>query len=461
MAGKAGVTGGGDRNARRSGERPADCGSTDWGSMSITEILTIISSMKQGAAQGDADAVLVAIEKVEEIARALLNGFTDDGVLMGQAARGAVDAALRLGGEMSAGVADARRSAAAMTEAAGILGATHGQKPLLEAYRIRLHDHPEDAGAVRSQVRGIMRSTYGGPIVGAAASLPSPTAPIGTDSYSGVRDGAGPAEGTSTSGSGPSGTKQSASLTDIDDTGPSGPGGGPGGAGGPTGGDPQTTAVPTAGPTSTTATGAGSGPSGSRGGGNDPSTLTRGGLGSPVTPGAAIPVSGRGTTNGAGGPEGVTAGGIGLPEGVISLPPTAFAPPLTSVSTPAAGAGTPGSPGGGMRPTTGPGAGPGAGGVRSRDTRHRPAHYLSDGENGREIVGELPLVGPPVIGDWSPHALPPTIDDSGFGAVALPISDRGSAAPVAGQPAGITAGSALSDPDCGVPQDDSSTTSKR
>lgn len=458
------MTGDGDRNARRSGERPADCGSTDWGSMSITEILTIISSMKQGAAQGDADAVLVAIEKVEGIAHALLNGFTDDGVLMGQAARGAVDAALLLGGEMSASVADARDRAAAMTEAAGILGATHGQKPLLEAYRIRLQDHPEDAAAVRSQVRSIMRGTYGGPIVGAAAALPSPAGPIGTDSYSGVGGGSSSADGTSTSGSGPSGTQQSASLTDIDDTGPSGPGGGPDGGGGPTGGETPTTAVPTVGPASTAGGGGGSGPSGYRGGGNDPSTLTRGGLGSPVTPGAAVPVSGRGTASAAGGPEGATAGGTGLPEGVISLPPTVFAPPSTLAGTPAAGAagaGTPGSPGGAMRPTTGPGAGPGAGGARSRDTRHRPAHYLSDGENGREIVGDLPLVGPPVIGDWSPQALPPTVDDSGFGAVALPISDRGSASPVAGQPADVAGGSESTDVDSVVPQTDSSTSPER
>ncbi|QTI71200.1 hypothetical protein [Gordonia polyisoprenivorans] len=449
------MTGDGDRNARRSGERPADCGSTDWGSMSITEILTIISSMKQGAAQGDADAVLVAIEKVEGIAHALLNGFTDDGVLMGQAARGAVDAALRLGGEMSASVADARGSAAAMTEAAGILGATHGQKPLLEAYRTRLQDHPEDAAAVRSQVRSIMRGTYGGPIVGAAAALPSPVGPIGTDSYAGVGGGSGSADGASPSGSGPSG-QQSASLIDVDDTGPAGPGGGPDG-GGPTGGDTPTTAVPAAGPASTTGGGGGSGPSGSGGGGNNPSALTRGGLGSPVTPGAAVPATGRGT---AGGSEGATAGGAGLPEGVISLPPTAFAPPATLAGTPgagAAGAGTPGSPGGGMRPTTGPGAGPGAaGGARSRDTRHRPPHYLNDGENGREIVGELPLVGPPVIGDWSPQALAPTVDDSGFEAVALPISDRGSASPVAGRPGDVAGGSESSEEmDSAVPPTDS------
>lgn len=40
----------------------------------------------------------------------------------------------------------------------------------------------------------------------------------------------------------------------------------------------------------------------------------------------------------------------------------------------------------------------------SDDERHKTAPYLHNREHGAEIVGALPLVGPPVVGDWLPVA---------------------------------------------------------
>jgi len=50
----------------------------------------------------------------------------------------------------------------------------------------------------------------------------------------------------------------------------------------------------------------------------------------------------------------------------------------------------------------------GGGGVRDRgDNKHPSARYLNTRDHGEEIVGDLPLVGPPVIGDWVPQSMPP------------------------------------------------------
>ncbi|MGC4934107.1 hypothetical protein ACLQ3C_10535 [Gordonia sp. DT30] len=401
-------------------------GLTPWETMSIVEILGIIASMDEGSAHGDAQAVLTAIDSVEAIARTLQTGFSADGVLMGRAAQGAVDAAQRLGAEMSQSAGEARTGAGALSEAAGILGAAHGQEPLLRLYQQRLQDHPEDAAQVRSQVRGIMSGTYGTPMVTAAAALPEPAHPVGDDAFGAASPGGFGGGGPGGGGAAPSGAHpQSAALTDIDGTGPGGgPPGGPGGGGDVPVAPAPNAAVPAGAQVPTTG-GPNPGPPGP--GGGDPSRLNRGGLGAPVGTVPATPAGGRGrgAGDGTGSPGSPGSPGSNLPEGVIGLPPTTFAPSATIVSSPGPGVpgGPPtGTPAGGARPAPAPG--PGGAGPHSRDTRHRPAHYLQDGENGREIVGDLPLVGPPVIGDWSPQALPTTVDDSGFGAVAVPASGR-------------------------------------
>lgn len=47
---------------------------------------------------------------------------------------------------------------------------------------------------------------------------------------------------------------------------------------------------------------------------------------------------------------------------------------------------------------------PGAGGRgfgRDKDGEHRAPSYLHTRENAEEMIGRLPLVGPPVLGDWA------------------------------------------------------------
>ncbi|MFT4127994.1 MAG: hypothetical protein QM662_17415, partial [Gordonia sp. (in: high G+C Gram-positive bacteria)] len=89
-----------------------------------------------------------------------------------------------------------------------------------------------------------------------------------------------------------------------------------------------------------------------------------------------------------------------------------------------------GSPGTTPRPTPGL---PPAGGSRAgseRDDRHRPAAYLHSGEHGREIVGDLPLVGPSVLGDWSARAA-----TSAAAGVAAPTTGSGTGSPGPSEPA--------------------------
>jgi hypothetical protein len=44
-------------------------------------------------------------------------------------------------------------------------------------------------------------------------------------------------------------------------------------------------------------------------------------------------------------------------------------------------------------------AGRGAG--KDKDGEHRAPSYLHTRENAEEMIGRLPLVGPPVLGDWA------------------------------------------------------------
>ena len=94
------------------------------------------------------------------------------------------------------------------------------------------------------------------------------------------------------------------------------------------------------------------------------------------------------------------------PQGTV-VPP-GLASPATSTST--GNASTPsgnGTPAGAPRSGT-PGVPPAGGGGRHRadDKKHTPAIYMHSEQNGRDIVGDMPLVGPPVLGDWVPRAAP-------------------------------------------------------
>ncbi|MGW5522542.1 hypothetical protein [Gordonia sp. NPDC003950] len=398
---------------------------TPWGSMSIGEILHILTTMSESSARGDAEAVTIAIATIAGIADALAGAFDNVGVLRGRAAEGAVDAADRLVAEIRATAEGAATSAAAIGAAAGVLGATRAQEPVLVEHQRRLQEHPEDAATVRALVTRLMTGSYSSPMLEAADALPEVTSVEKDNFHSG-----GVAGGTTTgAGStfGPAGGGQSGAIADIDGADPSAPGGVIELSPTTTDPDTATPAAPATGTTPvTTSTTTGS-PSADDG--EDPSTLTRGGLGDPVGVGAGAGAPGGRTTGsgeGGGGRGSNPVGPVGgAPSGVPSVVPPFLAAgsagPVASAAP--AGSGAPSS-GPGLRGTP-PGTGPGAAPTgRDRDTRHRPAPYLHHGEHGRDIVGDLPLVGPPVIGDWTPQAYPATADPGGSSAATVPVSDR-------------------------------------
>ncbi|TWS22693.1 hypothetical protein FK268_18365 [Tsukamurella sputi] len=117
-----------------------------------------------------------------------------------------------------------------------------------------------------------------------------------------------------------------------------------------------------------------------------------------LSPAASVPVGAGGRGAGVSGVRG-GAGQVASPLGMRQETAVARSTPAPS------GAGATSS---GARPS-GPFGAPaaGAGGQRGQGNgRHRVPAYLIDRQNGEELVGDLPLVGPGVIGQWKPDGPP-------------------------------------------------------
>ncbi|MGV9858097.1 hypothetical protein ACWDTD_05555 [Gordonia sp. NPDC003425] len=420
---------------------------TNWESMSIVEVLHKISTMKETSASGDAAAVLIALGIARDVAARMRYAFGTEDELYGLAATGSLTAGQQLSKHITDSADAAQVAATAMQTAVGILTATHGQTPDLERLSTHLVSHPEDSADVRAQVRSIMLGTYSNPMVDVQSTLPQP-APGGTMSTISTFGGTGGSGG----GDATNTRSQAGNLADADGPDPAGPGSSPPAA---------APAVTPAGARPTTPAGvdAPSGPGGptspSRRPASDPGRLSRDGQADPVVPvggprspraqGAPRP-GGPGSSDGgpsAGGPSDVGGPAATGPETLPPaapwgpvLPGSANAPTTTApIGGPARGAlpaaSTPGAPGGAVRP--------------KGDEKHRPARYLNTRENGEELVGGLPLVGPPVIGDWVPQSSPATGTNADAGtavpAVAADKGAEGAATPDTGTASGKEFGS--------------------
>ncbi|WP_439032384.1 hypothetical protein [Gordonia terrae] len=402
-------------------ERTFDGARTEWAGMGIDEILDVLASMNPGVADGDVNTILQAIEAIRRAAESMHGMFGDQ--MSGQASDAALEAGRSLSADMATTSASAGRIGDAMSGAAGILESTRGQEGRLRELQQHLRDNPEDAASVRHEVDRTMTGTYSSPMIGVQYTLPRE--PVNAN---GMTSGAGTVEAIDTTGSAAGGggsettRGQAANTVDAGDFGPSGaraaptpvPAAGPG----PAGGGPGTTASPAA------ASGPSTG-SAPRVGADGPDGLLRGGRGTPeaVMRGASSTRDSQNPTGHAGGSvSGAAAGASGGSGSVapLAMPapapapapgPSSAAPLSTPVSSPASASTPPGAVG--QRPggigSPGPlGAPPGTRRPGGDDETHRAAPYLNTREHGAEIVGDMPLVGPPVIGDWVRQAFPST-----------------------------------------------------
>jgi len=120
-----------------------------------------------------------------------------------------------------------------------------------------------------------------------------------------------------------------------------------------------------------------------------------------LSPAATVPVGAGGRSSG-GGLSGVRggAGQVASPLGLRQDTAVARSTPApTGTGTTTATGARPSGPYG--MPAAGAGAQRGQG-----DGRHRLPAYLIDRKNGEELVGDLPLVGPGVIGQWKSDGPP-------------------------------------------------------
>ncbi|GAB40754.1 hypothetical protein A5785_08645 [Gordonia sp. 852002-50395_SCH5434458] len=410
-------TGTGSRNSylfNDGGAHATSNGRTPWASMSVAEILAKIESITDSSASGDANAIQAALDAVGKVVKSLTSAFGDD-TMLGRAADGSTAAGAGVGKAISAAAESVRPAIDALAQAQDVLTATSQQAGAVRHAAAQIRAHPEDASTLRAEVVSLMEGVYTNPMVSVQTWLPELPA-ASSDPMAGSDSGQGVVAGT---GAG-SGRTQSGNVADSDLSGSAGPG-----SSGEVSTSPSTPA-----PASPAAGGVGpGGPSSSTGtsaagtADADADRLTRGGFGSADSAAASTPVSGIGGPGAAdsGRTGSLGAGrsgssGLGAGQGVGAGSGSALAPSLGASRPPGLGT-APSTPAMSASPSAGPAmrSGPNSamppasgGGARDRgDNKHQSARYLNTREHGEEIVGDLPLVGPPVIGDWTPQSMPP------------------------------------------------------
>lgn len=420
----------GGRERSTPGTQASAGGQSPWGSMALDEIISILQSMRDGDARGDAEAVLQAINEANGVADDIDAAFgSGSGTLLGYAVDMSVGYAQGTAGDIRNGAQTASQAHKAMTAAADAVSSAKSNESLLESLREALKESPESAPTVRNAVDTLMSGTYTMPMNDAQGGLPAgsiagETRLIGSGT-SGPSGGGGGGGGGNLTSSATHST--SGGVSDLGEYGKSmtPTAGAPDG-----GGSGPTTATPASASTDDKPLSLGTETANNNGGGaDDPDSLTRGGRGTAdgmngTAPagiaGGAIPAAGMaGAPGGAPRVGGALPGGSGTGSSAGTGSGSGMTPmarrlmgamPTSGVSNPS----TPvsGVPGGAGRAGAAPlgGAPHGARSNKGGDDEHKTPHYLHTKENGAEIVGTLPLVSPPVIGDWAPPAKPESED---------------------------------------------------
>lgn len=382
-------------------------GRTDWDSHSIADIITKLQTMDSGQAAADAAALMSAVTSAQSVVRRLGSVFgASEWVLKGNAATAGWTSATTIGADIATSAGGASSAIGALSTAGDTLMLARATELTLSALQTQVVAQPENASAIKAAVTSMMNSHYSDPMsgttvpaavggdgVGAGAGSPGATG-TGASSNSGQPGGVTPSGRTTGGDSTTSRTTDRTSANTKSTT---------------------TTSTNKSGTTPTTTTGTQQKSQNQTNNQTSP-TSTTGGTGrpNPATPSPAgtvptrvtdkpldltrggTPTSPRTPAGRTGGPG---SGGGGGGGGVPSTPLRRL-----GVSTLGSTSGPSTAPSGqssSNRGTTSPYA-PHAGRSRTGDdAKHKAASYLSTTRHGEEVVGTLPLVGPPVIGDWS------------------------------------------------------------
>ncbi|HEY9312192.1 hypothetical protein [Williamsia sp.] len=392
---------------------------TDWVSHALDEMRRVCASMQAASAAADAEAIKLIARRIQvaaEVYEASLPRMYPEGEFSGEtvnSSRQANIAGIRhTDGSAAVGI----KIADHISTIAGILSQTQSHIADIDESFSEYEGNSAAIAMQRSLMAKTMTEAYSNPVIGANGSLPEydasplPVLGAGFEPAQVMTAGAGGAGG----GSGDNSPALFAPTGINGAKDPDGPGGpsGPGGdqtsyAGGPAGDTPFTL-------------GSGTDTAGSGADGSTPGPLN-GAFGAPISGGAggggstsaaamnstgrAGSGSGSGSGSSAGGGSGGGragggggAGGVGTEANPLGRrTPASLISPTTGANQ-SAGA-TPSTGARGASPMGSPAGGRGAG--KDKDGQHRAPSYLHTRENGDEIVGRLPLVGPPVLGDWA------------------------------------------------------------
>ena len=398
---------------------PKPIGQTDWFGHAIDEMRSVCASMAPSSAEADAEAIrLIAarIRAASDTYYATLGRLYSEGEFHGESVTGSRHATMDAIRHMDDSASVGMQIADQISAISKILSQTQGSVADLDA------QYSGNAASVarqvlqQSELATTMTDIYSNPVIGANGSLPEYTGvplpqlgadfqPIDTHPAGLNASGSGSGDNSGLLGGVGGGNNMAGAP------GPAGPGG-PAAGQETFRGDPVADKPLSLGDVGQTEP--------AQAGGSTPGPLN-GAFGSPVagqangagTTGAATTsartrpgTAGAGTGGGAGtGARG--GGGLGAGGGVSAGadPKSLAARPVTPLATPTAGGGP--MPGSGPSTSTRGGspmippgaAGRGAG--RGKEGEHRAPSYLHTRENAEEIIGRLPLVGPPVLGDWA------------------------------------------------------------
>jgi hypothetical protein len=377
-------------------------GKTPWPATSVDGILDIGLSMDSGSATDAAAKLRAAMQAIADAAAVYERTvYTLSAHLEGEATVAALTAARRVARAAVENASNAGAVGSQLDEVAAILssgrsaaeaGAALVDSAVFSDGLVATAD-VQRARAIKARLDAAMDGTYSNPMVGAHDLLD--VTPVHDLDIPGANAGAPPGIAASFDGGG--------SSTGSDAVGPAAP------LSGRTDASPNQTigaAAPTnaVDPRPSPVTDVTAADGGAPGGG-PAGAMTPVGGGGPVGPvGGLSAARGTGTTatgrvGSGGGPVG-TRGGAGGVGGVQPPPTSRLTPPGVAAKPPSSvlpAAAAPATPRGAVPPMH-----PGGSRTSARtNEHHRAASYLRGKHHSETAIGPLPLVAPPVLGDWA------------------------------------------------------------